>query len=101
VTRRSERLIDHREGEGRLLAGDADGLEVHYVLDTWSESIATGSGTFSEIQRRDGFLWWSDPFSPQAICKLETGDGTRLRVNLSQLRSQRAHFHSLEENSAL
>lgn len=91
---RKEKLLKHHEGEGQLSWHGGVPLTVRYVLDTWSETIATGSGTTAEMVRHDGFLWWAGEGSPACDCTLETDDRKYL-VTLNELRSQRARFYCL------
>jgi hypothetical protein len=92
MNRRNAQLVEHQEGDGRLLAEGRQPLPVRFVLDTWQETIATGSGTCSEIQRRDGFVWWKGEGLGNPAFTLETADGHRFRVALFDHRSNRAHF---------
>jgi hypothetical protein len=66
---------------------------VRYVLDTWLQTIATGSGTLSEMRRADGFLWWEKSGSQPATGTLETDDGQKLKVSLFEIRANRASFY--------
>ena len=91
---RREKLVRHHEGDGQLCWQGGTPLAVRYVLDTWSEIIATGSGTTAELVRHDGFLWWESATAPALNCMLETGDG-QFQVSLNELRSQRARFFCL------
>ena len=88
---RKEKLVRHYEGDGQLCWQEGSPLAVRYVLDTWSEVIATGSGTTAELVRRDGFVWWESGGAPALQCTLETGDG-QFQVALNDLRSHRARF---------
>jgi hypothetical protein len=92
---RNERLLRHCEGRGRLRADGGTDLAVRYVLDTWCETIATGSGTSAEMLRSDGFIWWEGVAFPKPACTLET-DQDRYRVNLCERRAQRARFYCLD-----
>lgn len=92
---RNEKLIAHCEGNGQLCANGEVPLAVRFILDTWCETIATGSGTCAEIQRSDGFLWWEGTSFPKPISTLETDQGRQYRVNLYEFRSQRARFYRL------
>jgi hypothetical protein len=75
MSRRAERLVKHREGEGRLhLCGNAS-VPVRCILDCWLEDISTGSGTRTEMQRLDGFVWWEGLPVGGSTGTLETDDG--------------------------
>ena len=91
---RKEKLVKHHEGEGQLSWQGGVPLAVRYILDTWSETIATGSGTTAEMVRHDGFLWWTGGGAPALNCLLET-DGTQYQITLNEFRSQRARFYCL------
>jgi hypothetical protein len=91
---RKEKLIKHHEGEGQLSWPGGDPLAVRYILDTWSEMIATGSGTTAEMVRHDGFLWWAGRCAPAVNCILDTRDG-QYQLTLNEFRSQRARFYCL------
>ena len=77
-----------------MLSEGGDPLSVRFIVDTWSQMIATGSGTTAQMVRRDGFVWWTGENLPGPNCTLETGDG-QYRVSLNELRSQRARFYCL------
>ncbi|HEY1262115.1 MAG TPA: hypothetical protein VGF06_01255 [Terriglobales bacterium] len=93
MNRASQKLVEHGSGNGRLLADGEPEVPVQYVLDTWTENIPTGSGTWAEMQSRDGVIWWDGSNLPHKACTLETENGQALRVNLFELRSQRARFY--------
>ena len=85
-------MVSHLEGNGRLLADGKTPLSVRYFLDTWSETIAAGTRISTEMQRSDGFVWWSSGVLPDPFGVLETEDGQQLRVNLFEFKANRAHF---------
>jgi len=89
---RRERMVAHLEGNGRLLVEGQIPLSVRYFLDTWCETIPTGSGISAEMQRSDGFVWWNSAVLPDSFGVLETEDGQQLRVNLFEFKANRAHF---------
>ena len=92
---RKERLVEHSEGNGQLVSTGTDPVPVRYFLDTWAETIATGSGTQAEMRRLDGFLWWGEVSVPTGATILETDNGQQVRITLSDFRSNRARFYSL------
>ena len=88
-----EQLLDHHEGVGKLHKNGERSVPVRYIVDTWRQSIATGSGTSSEVKRMDGVLWWEE-VGPQPIRDtLELEDGRTVGVTLFDVRSNRASFH--------
>lgn len=91
---RKEKLIKHQEGDGQLSWQGGAMFPVRYILDTWSETIATGSGTTAEMVRHDGFLWWDGGFTPGPKCLLET-ENQDFQITLNEFRSQRARFYCL------
>jgi hypothetical protein len=92
VIRPIERLTEHHEGVGKLHVNGGPAVPVRYVLDTWLQSIATGSGTQGEMRRSDGFLWWEKSGLQPATATLETEDGRKLNVSLTDIRNNRAAF---------
>jgi len=92
---KNERLLAHCEGDGQLLGPGESSITVRYALDTWCETIATGSGTVAEMQRSDGFLWSEGSLGSPPICTLRTAEGQQYRVSLVEIRSQRARFYCL------
>jgi len=97
--RRNERMAEHREGVGKLLIDGAPPVPVRYVIDTWNEAIATGSGTQAQLTRRDGFVWWERVGPQPNSATLELEDGRRLLVSLTDVRSNRAAFHAVREDA--
>jgi hypothetical protein len=91
--KRREQLVDHHEGVGKLHKNGDRPVPVRYIVDTWRQSIATGSGTSSEVKRMDGVLWW-EKVGPQPMSgTLELEDGRTVGVILFDVRSNRASFH--------
>lgn len=88
-----ELLADHREGVGKLYKKDDQVIPVRYVMDTWRQSIATGSGTSSHVHSIDGVLWWEQVELQPVTCVLEIEDGRRFNVTLFGIRSNRASFY--------
>ena len=91
--KRREQLVDHHEGVGKLHKDGDQPVPVRYIVDTWKQSIATGSGTSSELKRMDGVLWW-EKVGPQPTSGiLETESGEKLTINLYDIRANRASFY--------
>lgn len=91
--KRREHLVDHHEGVGKLHKDGDQPVPVRYIVDTWKQSIATGSGTSSELKRMDGVLWW-EKVGPQPTSGiLETESGEKLTINLYDIRANRASFY--------
>ena len=88
-----EQLVDHHEGVGKLHTNGDRQVPVRYIVDTWKQSIATGSGTSSELMRMDGVLWWEKVGPQPTSGTLELEDGRRVEVALFDVRSNRASFH--------
>jgi hypothetical protein len=53
MSRRSDRLIEHREGEGRLLFEGSASVRVRYVLDRWMEDVSRRRTTFKAKDKED------------------------------------------------
>lgn len=87
------RLITHAEGNGRLFADSQTPLQVRYALDTWQETIPTGSGTSAQMERRDGFLWSVPGGLEAAHGTLEVESGHKFRVSLFDVLPNRARFY--------
>ncbi len=100
MSQRRERMIAHQEGNGRLLSDGKTPLPVRYFLDTWCETIATGTAISAEMKRSDGFVWWNSAILPDPSGVLETEDGQQLRVNLFELKSNRAYFCRVRRETA-
>lgn len=93
MNRRKESLIEHREGNGRLMAAGNAPLPVRYILDTWLEQVPTGSGRIAGMQRMDGFVWWQGTCSQRPDGTLVTEDGQKFGVSLYDVRSNRAGLY--------
>jgi hypothetical protein len=91
--KRREQLVEHHEGVGKLHKNGDQPIPVRYIVDTWNQSIATGSGTSSEVKRMDGVLWLEKVGPQPASGTLELEDGRRVGVTLFDVRSNRASFH--------
>ena len=80
--KRREQLVEHHEGVGKLHKNGDQPVPVRYIVDTWNQSIATGSGTSSEVKRMDGVLWWEKVGPQPASGTLELEVGRMVGVTL-------------------